>query len=181
MVIEVEIEHPQNEIDDHFEERQPQAASEQEPRQLGFGLTACAGQEGTCSCQEDKGWRAVMSDPPCQEDSRGGLGQIGRVLAKEAIGPEVADMIEGHDNHDHAAKHVDAIEPIRPSLGRCAWYGRFRNGRGETGAHCASSCSNAHDANRGLDPEAIGSHSSGPGTRSLMVYVMTSLFAIERL
>jgi hypothetical protein len=25
-------------------------------------------------------------------------------------------------------------------------YGRFRNGRGETGAHCASSCSNGHDA-----------------------------------
>src|SRR5262249_55324948 len=92
---------------------------------------------------EDKGWRAVMSDPPCQEDSRGGPGQIGRVLPKEALGPEVTDMIEGHDNHDQAAKHVDVIEPSRSSPGRCALYGRFRNGGGESGAHCASSCSDA--------------------------------------
>jgi hypothetical protein len=44
-------------------------------------------------------------------------------------------MIEGHDNHDQAAKHVDVIEPITPSLGRRGLYDRFGNRRGETNAH----------------------------------------------
>jgi hypothetical protein len=109
-----------------------------------------------------------MSDPPCQEDSRSGLGQIGRVLTKEAIGPEVADMIEGHDNHDQPANHVDVIESIRPRLGRRALFSRFRNGRGLTDAHYVSSSVIAQEPNQVLEPESIGTHSSAPGTRIFM-------------
>jgi hypothetical protein len=56
-------------------------------------------EEDAGSGQEDEGWGAEMRDPSSEEDSGSGAtgGQAG----------VYADVIDGHDDHDGAADHVD--------------------------------------------------------------------------
>ena len=50
-----------------------------------------------------------MCDPTSEKQGRVCLGQIGWVEGV-SIGEKIADMVESHDDHHQAAKHVNGVE-----------------------------------------------------------------------
>jgi len=99
VVCEIEVEGPGETEDCEFEEDEPEAADDQEARNVGVlaGVEEDAG-----SSQEDEGWGTEMRDPSGEEDS--GSGATGGQAGVDAY------MIDGHDDHDGAANDVNGCD-----------------------------------------------------------------------
>lgn len=103
------IEGPAKGDDEHFQQDQPDAAGQQEEGKLAFCLPipiqACrdAGEENECR-------RAIVRDKTGEEQKAVGLVEIRGIVQEGVPVKIVADMVDGHDDHDYAAQKIDGFD-----------------------------------------------------------------------
>ena len=107
----------------HHDEEQ--ASGQKKPADLASASPGGAIEIGRNPGQEDENRRAEMGDPARHEQGR--LGDVAGIHA--AVAKEIARMIEGHQQHDQAAKQVDGREAAGP-VGRAQ--AQIRPGDGTT-------------------------------------------------
>ena len=101
-------------VDDDFEERQPEAAREQEPGQGRLRFAARAGEERRRSGQEDE--RRAQKCVTQRVRKFAGVVVVRSVASRnKPIRKEVADVIECHQDHDQPRRK--SIESSRAGLG----------------------------------------------------------------
>jgi len=113
------LEHPQETDDGEFQQDEPEAAREEEARELRFGAAVLFVEKSTNACSECKNGRAEMRDPAGEEEGGGGAGEVGGIEGHGGGTDEVAHVVDRHDDHDEAAEGVD---------GEDAWLGERRVG-----------------------------------------------------
>jgi len=97
--------------DSDFENGEPDAAGDKEAREFGLGAVAALHPEKSADTGgEHEDGRAEMGDPAGEEEGRRGAGEVGGEELHGIAIDEVADVIDGHDDHDGAAEGVDGLE-----------------------------------------------------------------------
>jgi hypothetical protein len=103
---------------DHtFDQDQHKASFDQEAAELGFCLFP-AHQPGRRAGQENKDRRTEMGDPAGKKQAgcceikicRTGIDSTG-APGKHHFMKEIADMIQGHNDHDNTPEYIDRVDP----------------------------------------------------------------------
>src|SRR5262249_1358398 len=92
------------------EEDQPEAAREEEARELGVALLSLREPRGGAG-EEHEDRRAVVGDEAREEERGRGLVEVGRIERLRA--EEIAHVIERHQRHHDAAQEIDGGRGVR--------------------------------------------------------------------